>query len=426
MNHRIVITGMGAITPIGTGKEVFWRNLLAGVSGVRRVHFSDVDMAQYKTRIAATVDNFTFSDFLPGAKKTKYLGRTSQMAIAAAKLALEDAGFALTFEKRGAEIKGVDPFDIGVILGTASGNEDIFETGLKEFFEDRGPKRTSPHALPYQLISSVAAALSITFSCRGTSYVIPTACSSAAQAIGNSFRHLKNGPEQVMITGGADCAITPVIVAGFQATRAMSTRSDEPEKASRPFDRMRDGFVMGEGAGIIILEKLEHALKRNAPIYAELIGFGMNCDAYHITIPEPEGRSFVRAIRMAMAEARIRPENVDYINAHGTSTKLNDAIETRAIKTVFGKRAYDIPVSSTKSMIGHLLGAAMGVEMIATVMSLRDDKIHPTINYEFPDPDCDLDYVPNQMREMPVNLAVSNSLGFGGFNAVLIVRKFQG
>jgi 3-oxoacyl-[acyl-carrier-protein] synthase II len=417
---------MGAITPIGTGKEAFWKNLLAGVCGVRRVCFPDVEMDQYKTRIAATVEHFNLSEFLPGAKKTKYLGRTSQMAMGAARLALEDAGFELTFEKRGVEIQGLDPFKIGVVLGTASGNEDIFETGLKEFYEDRGPKRTSPHALPYQLISSVAAALSITFRCRGMSYVIPTACSSAAQAIGNCYRHLKAGPEDVMITGGADCAITPIIVAGFQATRAMSTRNDAPEKASRPFDRDRDGFVMGEGAGILILEKLEHALKRNAPIYAEIIGFGMNCDAYHITIPEPEGHSFIRAIQTAMAEARIGPEDVDYINAHGTSTKLNDVIETRAIKKVFGRRAYDIPVSSTKSMIGHLLGAAMGAEMIATVLSIRDGKIHPTVNYEFPDPDCDLDYVPNQMREVPVNIAVSNSLGFGGFNAVLIVSKFQG
>ena len=426
MTQRVVITGMGAITPIGMGKEEFWKNLLAGVSGVRRVTFPDVDMNQYKTRIAATVEHFNLSDFISGSKKTKYLGRTSQMAMAATKLALEDAGFDLTFEKRGAKIDGVDPYKIGVVLGTASGNQDIFENGLQEFFEDRGPRRTSPHALPYQLISSVAATLSITYSCRGISYVIPTACSSAAQAIGNSYRHLMNGPEDVMITGGADCAITPIIVAGFQATRAMSTRNDEPEKASRPFDLERDGFVMGEGAGIVILEKLEHAVKRNAPIYAEVIGFGMNCDAYHITIPEPEGHSFIRAIQMAMAEARIKPEDIDYINAHGTSTKLNDAIETRAIKEAFGKRAYDIPISSTKSMIGHLLGAAMGVEIIATVLSIRDGKIHPTINYDFPDPECDLDYVPNKMREAVVNTAVSNSLGFGGFNAVLIVRKFDG
>jgi len=426
MTQRVVITGMGAITPIGTGKEEFWKNLLAGVSGVRRISFPDVDMDQYKTRIAATVEHFNLSDFISGIKKTKYLGRTSQMAMAATKLALEDAGFNLTFEKRGAAIEGIDPFKIGVVLGTASGNEDIFENGLKEFFEDRGPKRTSPHALPYQLISSVAATLSITYSCRGISYVIPTACSSAAQAIGNSYRHLKDGPEDVIITGGADCAVTPIIVAGFQATRAMSTRNDEPEKASRPFDRERDGFVMGEGAGIVILEKLDHALRRNAPIYAEVIGFGMNCDAYHITIPEPEGHSFIRAIQMAMAEARIKPEDIDYINAHGTSTKLNDAIETRAIKEALGKRAYDIPISSTKSMIGHLLGAAMGAEIIATVLSIRDSKIHPTINYEFPDPECDLDYVPNKMREATVKTAVSNSLGFGGFNAVLIVRKFEG
>jgi 3-oxoacyl-[acyl-carrier-protein] synthase II len=426
VTDRVVITGMGAITPIGIGKETFWENLVRGVSGIRRVCFPDVDMDQYKTRIAATVENFDLSRFISGGKKTKYLGRTSQMALAATKLALEDAKYDLTFEKRGATISGVDPFKIGVILGTASGNEDIFEGGLREFFEDRGPRRTSPHALPYQLISSVAATLSITYSCRGISYVIPTACSSAAQAIGNSFRHLKEGPEDIMITGGADCAVTPIIVAGFQATRAMSTRNDEPDKASRPFDLERDGFVMGEGAGIIILEKLNHALKRNAPIYGEIIGFGMNCDAYHITIPEPEGKAFIHAMKMALAEARITTEDVDYINAHGTSTKLNDAIETRAIKEVFGKRAYDIPISSTKSMIGHLLGAAMGAELIATVLSIRDSKIHPTVNYEFPDPECDLDYVPNKMREAQVNIAVSNSLGFGGFNAVLVVRKFQG
>ena len=426
MSQRVVITGMGAITPIGTGKEEFWKNLLAGVSGVRNVTFPGMDMDQYKTRIAATVEHFNLSDFIAGSKKTKYLGRTSQMAMAATKLALEDAKFALTFEKRGASIEGVDPFKIGVVLGTGSGNQEILENGLQQFFEDRGPRRTSPHALPYQLISSVAATLSITYSCRGISYVIPTACSSAAQAIGNSYRHLKDGPEDVIITGGADCAITPIIIAGFQATRAMSTRNDEPEKASRPFDLERDGFVMGEGAGIVILEKLDHALKRNAPIYAEVIGFGMNCDAYHITIPEPEGHSFIRAIHMAMAEAKIKPEDIDYINAHGTSTKLNDAIETRAIKEALGKRAYDIPISSTKSMIGHLLGAAMGVEIIATVLSIRDSKIHPTINYEFPDPECDLDYVPNKMREATVDTAVSNSLGFGGFNAVLIVRKFEG
>lgn len=426
MTHRVVITGMGAVTPIGIGKDAFWKHLLAGVSGVKRVSFPNMDMDQYKTQLAATVEDFNLQDFLPALKKTKYLGRTSQMAIAAAKLALDDAGFHLIFERRGTEIEGIEPFKVGVVLGTASGNEEIFENGLREFFEDRGPRRTSPHALPYHLISSVAATLSITFNCQGISYVIPTACSSAAQAIGNSYRHLKDGPEDVMITGGADCAITPAIVAGFQATRAMSTRNDEPQKASRPFDRERDGFVMGEGAGILILEKLDHALKRNAPIYAEIIGFGMNSDAYHITIPEPKGISFIRAIQAAMSEARIKPDDVDYVNAHGTSTKLNDAIETRAIKAVFGKRAYDIPISSTKSMIGHLLGAAMGAEMIATVLSIRDGKVHPTINYEYPDPDCDLDYVPNQMREVPVQTAVSNSLGFGGFNAVLIVRKFEG
>jgi 3-oxoacyl-[acyl-carrier-protein] synthase II len=257
-------------------------------------------------------------------------------------------------------------------------------------------------------------------------YVVPTACSSASQAIGNSFRHLKDGWEDVIITGGTDAGITPVTFGGFVALRAMSTRNDEPEKASRPFDRERDGFVMGEGAGILILEKLEHALARNAPIYAEIIGFGMTSDAYHVTIPESDGHSFVKAIEMALEEAKIGPEEIDYINAHGTSTKLNDPIETRAIKEALGKRAFEIPISSTKSMIGHLLGAAGGVETIATALAIRDDSVHPTINYEFPDPECDLDYVPNKMRRVPVQTAMSTSLGFGGFNSVLILRKHEG
>jgi 3-oxoacyl-[acyl-carrier-protein] synthase II len=302
---------------------------------------------------------------------------------------------------------------------------DILEEAVVHFIENRGPKKLSAHDLPYQLVSTVAAGVAIGFDCRGMSYVIPTTCSSASQAIGNSYRHLKNGWEDVMITGGAECAITPLIFGGFVASRAMSTRNDQPQKASRPFDRERDGFVMGEGAGIVILEKLEHALRRNATIYAEVVGFGMTSDAYHVTIPDLSGKAFVQAIRMALKEAGIGPEDIDYINAHGTSTKLNDPIETRAIKEVFGKRAYDIPVSSTKSMTGHLIGAAGGIEIIAAALSIRDGLIPPTINYEFPDPECDLDYVPNQMRAVPVRVAMSNSLGFGGFNSIVILRKHE-
>lgn len=426
MGHRVVITGMGAITPIGTGTDEYWKNLLAGVSGVRRVEFPNVDMDQYRTQIAATIDDFDPSQYVPLGKELRYLGRTSQFALAATKLALDDARFELSFGKRQVTINGIDPFRIGVIMGAAGGNVELLENAVELFVEDRGPRRGSPHTLPYYLLSAVSASVAIKFNCHGMNYVVPTACSSASQAIGNSFRHLKDGWEDIIITGGADAGITPVTFGGFVALRAMSARNDEPEKASRPFDRERDGFVMGEGGGILILEKLDHALARSAPIYAEITGFGMTSDAYHITVPETEGHSFVKAIDMAFQEAGIGPDEIDYINAHGTSTKLNDPIETRAIKKAFGKRAFEIPISSTKSMIGHLLGAAGGVETIATILAIRDGLVHPTINYEFPDPECDLDYVPNKAREVPVRTAMSTSLGFGGFNSVLILRKYEG
>jgi 3-oxoacyl-[acyl-carrier-protein] synthase II len=426
MNQRVVITGMGAVTPLGIGKEEYWKNLLSGVSGVRRVSFPNVDMDQYKTQIAATVENFDLSQFMPASKKTKYLGRTSQFGIAATKLALEDAGFDLSPNRGSAKISGVDPFRIGVIMGSASGNMEILEDAFVRFVENNGPRKLSAHDLPYQLISTVTASVAIHFNCQGISYVIPTACSSASQAIGNSFHHLRSGYEDIIVTGGAESAVTPTIFGGFIASRAMSTRNDQPEKASRPFDKERDGFVMGEGAGIVILEKLEHAIKRNAPIYAEVIGVGMTSDAYHVTIPNVRGKPFIRAIEMALEEAGIGPEDIDYINAHGTSTRLNDPIETRSIKAVFGKRAYDIPISSTKSMTGHLIGAAGGIEIIATALSIRDGLVHPTLNHEIPDPECDLDYVPDEKREVPVKIAMSNSLGFGGFNSTVIIRKYEG
>jgi 3-oxoacyl-[acyl-carrier-protein] synthase II len=417
---------MGAVTPIGIGKEEYWQNLLKGVSGVKSLVFPTMDMDLYRTKIAASLDAFDPSVFFPNNKNTKYQGRTSQVALAATKLALEDGGFEIVQNKKNASIDGIDPDRIGVIMGTGSGNMDILEEGHGEFLQDRGPKRTSPHALPQQIISAVPANIAMYYQCRGISYAIPTACSSANQAIGNSFRHLKYGSwEDIVITGGADCCITPLIFGCFAAMRAMSTRNDEPTKATRPFDKGRDGFVMGEGAGIIVLEKLDHALKRNAPIYAEIVGFGMTSDAYHITIPNLEGEMFYRAIQMALHEGGLSPDEVDYINAHGTSTRLNDPIETRAIKRAFGKRAYQIPINSTKSMVGRLIGAAGGVEAIASVMSINENRVHPTINYENSDPECDLDYVPNEMREVPVRVAMSNSLGFGGFNSVVILKQYE-
>lgn len=431
MANRVVVTGLGAITPIGIGKDAYWENLLKGVSGAKRFDFTEcgfpyVEMNQYRSQVAAFVENFDPYDYIPLNKTTKYMGRTSQFALVAAKFALEDAGFELVAEKKQTKIGGIDPFKIGVVTGTGSGNMEILEKGYIEFLEDRGPKRLSPHALPQQILSAVPASISMHFSCKGNSYALPTACSSASQAIGNCYRYLRNGWEDVMITGGSDCCITPLIFGCFAAMRAMSTRNDEPEKASRPFDRDRDGFVMGEGAGIVVLEKLEHALKRNAHIYAEIVGYGMTSDAYHITIPNLQGESFTQAVRMALEEAKMKPSEIDYINAHGTATRLNDPIETKAIKNALGDRAFEIPISSTKSMIGHLIGAAGGVEAIASVMSIEDGKVHPTINFENPDPDCDLDYVPNQAREVPVKAVMSNSLGFGGFNSVLIFRKFEG
>jgi 3-oxoacyl-[acyl-carrier-protein] synthase II len=417
---------MGPVTPIGIGKDIYWENLLKGVSGVKALDFPHMDMGQYRSKIAAAIGAFNPAEHIRIDKSTKYLGRTSLAALVAAKLALEDAGFELAEGRKQTRIVGVDPYKIGVILGTGSGNMEILEEGHATFLEDRGPKRISPHALPQQLISAVPANVAMYFQCRGNSYAIPTACSSASQAVGNSFRNLKNGWEDVMITGGADCCITPLVFGSFSAMRAMSTRNQEPQRASRPFDRERDGFVMGEGAGILILEKLEHALKRNARIHAEVAGFGMTSDAYHITIPDLNGESFFRAIEMAMWEAGVGPDEIDHINAHGTSTRLNDPIETKAIKKAFGRRAFQIPISSTKSMIGHLMGAAGGVEAIAAVMAIKEGKVHPTINYEHPDPECDLDYVPNVMREVPIRAAMSNSLGFGGFNSVLIFRKYEG
>jgi beta-ketoacyl-acyl-carrier-protein synthase II len=425
MNQRVVITGMGVITPIGTQIEEFWHNLLDGVSGIRPVAFPGFDMQHFRTRIAGTLPDFDLAEFMPVNKKTRYLGRATRVCLAAAKMALENAGLELIFDKTRATIPNLDPYKIGVIVGSGSGNMDVLDSAYPTFLEQMGPRKMSSHVLPYQLISTVAASLAMHFNCRGMSYVIPASCSSAAHAIGNSYWRLKNGAEDIIVSGGVECAVTPPIFSAFIATRAMSTRNDEPEKASRPFDRERDGFVMGEGAGIVVLEKLEHALSRKAPIFAEIIGVGVTSDAHHVTIPALDGKPFIRAIEMALQEAGIKPDDIDYINAHGTSTPLNDPIETHAIKEAFGKRAYEVPINSTKSMTGHLIGAAGGIETIVAVLSIRDDMVHPTINYEFPDPRCDLDYVPNQKRSVPVNIAMTNSLGFGGFNSSLILRGYD-
>lgn len=424
-SQRVVVTGLGAITPIGNTKETYWQQLLAGVSGIRRIQFPNLNMDQYRTRIAASVQDFEVSDYLPADKKNKYHGRATLFALAAARMALEDAGFELCADQGGFRLSGIDPYRVGVILGAAAGNMAILEREFGRSGNQNGFKRFSPHALPNHLMSAVPGSVAIMFNCRGITYVISTSCTSASQAIGNAYRQLQNGEEDIILTGGADSGINPTIFSGFTALKAMSTQNDAPESACRPFDRDRDGFVMGEGAGIIVLEKLEHAQVRQAPIYGEVTGYGSTTDAHHLTVPDPDGRALTRAIRMALAETHQDGAAIHYINAHGTATRLNDVVETRALKQAFGKQVYQIPVSSTKSMTGHLLGAAGGIEFIATVLSMHHGMIPPTINHERPDPECDLDYVPNQMREACIQSAISTSLGFGGFNSALVVSRYE-
>jgi 3-oxoacyl-[acyl-carrier-protein] synthase II len=429
-----VITGLGPVSPVGIGKEPYWESLLAGRSGAKRIDFPGFDMDQYKTKIAAPIENFNLSDYVIETKKSKYLGRTSRFAIAGTVLALKDAdlGVELNQErpKEGQyfikDMKDTDSFKAGVILGIGVENMDLLEMYHENFLEHRGPKRLSPFGLPHIYMSSIASNVADRLSLRGSTYTVSSACASGTHAIINAYRQIQEGAEDVFVTGGVDACITPYVFGGFVALRAMSNRNEEPQKASRPFDAQRDGFVMGEAAGILVLERLEHALARNASIYAELIGYGMTADAYHITEPDPRGNSLIKAIKLALKSAGISPGEVSYINPHGTSTRLNDAVETLAIKKAMGKWAYDIPISSTKSITGHTMGAAGGIEAIATALTIQNEMIHPTVNYEFPDPECDLDYVPDEPRKAGVKTAMSISAGFGGVNSVIIMRQFEG
>jgi len=426
-HKRIVVTGTGPVTPVGVGKEPYWSALLAGTSGVTRVDFPNHDMEKFRTKIGARVKDFVFHDHLELHKGDRFLSKASQFAVVAAKLALEDAGFTLSLREdmEGRHvIDDVDPFKIGAVMGIGAEDFEIIEEQYRTLLQ-HGPRRVSPFALPHVYTSSVVSNVTERFGIRGGTFVTSSACASASHAMATAYTRLQEGPEELMVTGGADACVTPFTFAGFMALRAMSTRNDEPHKASRPFDLNRDGFVMGEGAGVLILEELDHALRRNAPIYAELAGYGMTADAHHIAEPEPNARSLAQAIQRALDMAGVGPEQVDYINPHGTSTKLNDVTETRAIKQALGEYAYTIPISSTKSMTGHLIGAAGAVEAIATVLTMQRGTIHPTINYEVPDPDCDLDYVPEGSREKEVNVALSISAGFGGVNCVLLFKTFE-
>lgn len=410
MKRRVVITGLGVIAPNGIGKDAFWSALKSGRSGIRRI--TRFDPCPFPTQFAGEVD-FDPSLYI-SHKQMKRMDRTSFLAVSAAKMAVEDAKL---------DIKNEDPDRIGVTIGTAmAGHGKILEQ--HKVFIEKGPMRIDTFTAIASFPDAPSSQISIELGINGPSFSMATACSSASDAIGYAFNAIRNKALDIVIMGGADAPIFAPILGSFCVLRALSKRNDNPEQASRPFDKTRDGFVLGEGAGILILEDMEHAVRRNAHIYGEILGFGMTCDAYHMTKPEPSGKQAIRALKLALDDAGIKPEDVGYINAHGTSTPLNDKNETDVIKDVFSSYAYKLPVSSIKSMIGHLIGAAGSVELIGGLMALEKGIIPPTINYEVQDPDCDLNYVPNKSVKKAVSIMLKNSFGFGGKNSALVVGKF--
>jgi 3-oxoacyl-[acyl-carrier-protein] synthase II len=412
LKRRVVITGFGLTTPLGVGVDNVWRKILDGQSGIGAI--TRFDASRHDTRIAGEVKGFKPEDYA-SVKELRRMDLFIQYALAATKIAMEDARLDMGRE---------DAERVGIIVGTGLGGLPTLEK-YHTILLEKGPGRISPFFIPMLIANEAPGNIAIQYGIKGPNLSIVTACATGAHSIGDAFRVIQYGDADVMVAGGTEANLTPLTVGGFNALKALSTRNDFPEKASRPFDMERDGFVVSEGAGIVILEELEHARQRGAKIHAEVAGYGYNGDAYHITAPCPDGDGSIRCMRMALRDAGMSPDEIDYINAHGTSTDLNDASETLAIKQVFGKRAYEIPVSSTKSMTGHLLGAAGAVEAIFAALAIRDQVCPPTINYEHPDPACDLDYVPNTARKHPVNVAMSNSFGFGGTNAVLILRRFE-
>jgi 3-oxoacyl-[acyl-carrier-protein] synthase II len=410
--RRVVVTGVGLVSALGVGTEETWQNLLAGKSGAATItHF---DTTGFPVTFAAEVKGFDPLRFVE-KREVKKMGLFIQFAMAASEFAMEQSGLKITpdIAER-----------TGVYIGSGIGGFDVIEREHTELMKG-GPRRISPFFIPASIVNLASGFVSIRWGAKGPNSATCTACSSSAHAVGDSFRLIQRGDADVMISGGAEAAITPMGVGGFASMRALSARNDEPEKGSRPFDRDRDGFVIGEGSGILILEELGFAIKRGATILGEIVGYGMSGDAFHITQPSEDADGAIRVMRNAMKDAGVEPEQVDYINAHGTSTPFNDKLETKAIKAVFEERAYQIPVSSTKSMTGHLLGGAGGLEAGIATLILRDQIIPPTINYENPDPECDLDYVPNQARQANVNCALSNSFGFGGTNAALLLKRYS-
>lgn len=409
---RVVVTGVGVISPIGNTPSTFWSSLVEGKSGIGLV--TRFDTTDFSAKIAAEVNDFEPKDFMD-KRDARRMDRFTQFAVAASKMALADADL---------DVEKEDSTRVGVYIGSGIGGLGTMEE-QHELFLKRGPRRVSPFFIPMMIANMASGQVSILVGAKGPNSSSVSACATGTHSIGDAFRTLQHGEADVMIAGGAEATILPMAFAGFSSMGALSTRNDEPQRASRPFERDRDGFVMGEGAGVLILETLEHAQKRNANIYAEICGYGMTADAYHLTSPALEGEGATRSMLRAVQDAELDIANIDYINAHGTSTDLNDKFETMAIKGAFGEHAYKLAVSSNKSMIGHLLGAAGGVEAIATVLTLKDQVIPPTINYENPDPECDLDYVPNKARKQAVRAALSNSLGFGGHNATLAFKTYE-
>lgn len=410
--RRVVVTGMGVITPVGLTLDEYWQALVSGTSGVDYVTYFDT--SEFDTKFAAWIKNFDPEKYID-RKEARRMDRFAQLAVACSDLALQDAALDLDREDR---------TRIGVVLGSGVGGMDTFEHEYKVLF-DKGPQRISPFFIPMMIADIAPGYVSIRHDLKGPNYSTVSACASSSHAIGDSYRLVAYGHADVMVTGGSEASCTRMGFAGFNAMRALSTRNDNPKAASRPFDLHRDGFVMGEGGAVVVLEELEHAIRRNAKIYAEVVGIGFTADAYHITAPDQDGDGAARAMRLAMAEAGVRPEEVDYINAHGTSTPYNDRTETLAIKAALGDHAYKVAISSTKSMIGHLLGASGAAEFVATVLTLVNQTVHPTINLEVPDPDCDLDYTPLRARPREVNVALSNSFGFGGHNVCIALRRYK-
>ena len=411
MKRRVAITGLGVVSPLGIGLEAFWTNLMAGKSGISTI--TSFDITDFPVKIAGEVKNFDLSEFIEDKKSIRHMDRNSQFALAAAIMAAKDAGFDISKEEAGR---------VGTFIGTGIGGISTTEATITRV-EKRGPTKVNPFAVPMMIANMPSAHISIHFGLEGPVLTDVTACASGNNAVGQAARMIQYGDADIMFAGGTEAAICATPMAGFAAMKALSNRECAPEEASCPFDARRDGFVMGEGSGILILEEWEHAVARGAHIYAELAGYGTNGDAYHITAPRPGGTIQVSCMQKALADAGLTPDTISYINAHGTSTHLNDLTETTSIKQLLGDKAYDVPVSSTKSMMGHLLGAAGAVEAIVCALAVENDKIPPTINCKEREAECDLDYVTEGAREVKVDVAMSNAFGFGGHNAVLVMRK---